>query len=85
MSAMTVACPHTGREVGTGIETDVNTFSLLPEVPVKFLCAPCGKEHTVNVQKARLSDRPVLDDVARNGFLATLTGVPGFRRLADIV
>ena len=84
MPAMTVTCPHTGREVGTGVETDVNTFSLLPEVPVKFLCAACGKEHTLNVQKARLSDRPLFDDVACNGSLAKLTGVPDLRRLTDV-
>jgi hypothetical protein len=85
MSAMTYTCPHTGRNVSIGIDTDLNSFSLLPNVPVKFLCTACGKDHTSNTHALRLSDRPELDAIAAQGFVAALSGVPTVRWHSDLI
>jgi predicted RNA-binding Zn-ribbon protein involved in translation (DUF1610 family) len=40
-----IRCPATGREVPTGITTDIATFSGLPKHTSKLECPVCGEVH----------------------------------------
>jgi predicted RNA-binding Zn-ribbon protein involved in translation (DUF1610 family) len=64
MSTIVSTCPQTGKEVSTGINVDLNTFSMLPDVPVEFRCPQCGKTHALPVTLGRLSDRLVPENTA---------------------
>ena len=57
MSTIVSTCPRTGQEVSTGIDVDLNTFSQLPDVPVRFECSACGSTHRLTVTRGRLSDQ----------------------------
>lgn len=54
MSMITIKCPNTGREISTGIETDLLSFSRLPDVPSRTWCPKCGFDHVWWKPAARL-------------------------------
>jgi predicted RNA-binding Zn-ribbon protein involved in translation (DUF1610 family) len=53
MGVVTITCPSTGQEITTGIETDEETFSCLPDVESHTLCPACGETHSWSKQQAR--------------------------------
>jgi predicted RNA-binding Zn-ribbon protein involved in translation (DUF1610 family) len=55
VSLVTFQCPNTGNDVSTGIETDVFTFTLLPDVVIYSLCPACGVEHAWRKRNAKLA------------------------------
>jgi len=61
MSTIMIKCPNKGIFISTGIETDENSFSLLPDVPTRSRCAICGVEHVWWKHEAQLSDAMLLD------------------------
>jgi hypothetical protein len=61
MSTVMIKCPNKGEFFSTGIETDENSFSMLPDVPTRSRCPVCGVEHVWWKQEARLSDAIQLD------------------------
>ena len=56
MSTLVSTCPQTGKEVSTGIEIDLNSFSLLPNVPIRFTCSACSDEHWLFAGEGRLRE-----------------------------
>jgi hypothetical protein len=50
-----VACPITGREVPTGIVTDITSFANLPKGDAQFSCPACGQSHKWTRSDARLA------------------------------
>jgi hypothetical protein len=54
MGTMVATCPKTGIEVSTGIETDLDSFALLPDVPITIACSACGRKHSLSAQDTRL-------------------------------
>ena len=56
MGAVMIACPHTGKVLYTGIDTDAVTFNRLPDVPTPSPCPYCGFEHMWWKREAWLSD-----------------------------
>jgi hypothetical protein len=54
MPKVMVQCPATGEFVGTGIETDQNSFIFLPAINARFRCAACGQQHRWSVLEAQL-------------------------------
>ena len=58
MSTLVSTCPQTGKEVSTGIEIDLNSFSLLPNVPIRFTCSACSNEHRLLAGEGRLREAP---------------------------
>jgi len=51
---MVATCRKTGAEVSTGIETDLDSFAQLPDVPITFDCPACGKKHSISALDTRL-------------------------------
>jgi hypothetical protein len=45
MSLLMIRCPRTGREVGTGIETDPDNLRKIPDDLFYTRCAHCGLGH----------------------------------------
>ena len=45
MGVLMVACPVTGKELSTGISTDEETYSILPNIATKATCPYCGQVH----------------------------------------
>jgi hypothetical protein len=40
-----ITCPDTGREVPTGLVTDITTFANLPKDKTQLSCPACGQVH----------------------------------------
>jgi hypothetical protein len=54
MGLVVISCPHTGREVSTGIEMDEATFRQLPDVLLRTHCPHCDMQHAWWPREARL-------------------------------
>jgi hypothetical protein len=54
MGIVIIVCPHTGRDVSTGIEIDEASFRKLPDVLVRSRCPQCGMQHAWWTREARL-------------------------------
>ncbi|MGI8724041.1 MAG: hypothetical protein ACR2J1_01455 [Methyloceanibacter sp.] len=57
MSMLVMRCPRTGQEVPTGIETDPDSFRVIPDVMVYTTCPHCGIDHAWWPNEAWLADR----------------------------
>jgi hypothetical protein len=59
MSALMIRCPATGQSIATGIETDENSLSKIPDdVLAQTRCPVCGIEHAWCMREAFLADAP---------------------------
>jgi hypothetical protein len=47
MPLLMVRCPETGREFGTGIDVNAETFASLPDKLMTARCPLCGNQHTL--------------------------------------
>ena len=54
---LVMRCPRTGQEVPTGIETDPDSFRLIPDVMIYTACPHCGIDHAWWPNEAWLTDR----------------------------
>jgi hypothetical protein len=50
-----IVCPKTGREVPTGVETNIVTFGDLPRGKSNFQCPACGDIHEWSAADAMLA------------------------------
>ena len=60
MSALVFTCPNTGRDIVSGINTDLESLSQVQELPVSLFCPNCGKVHRLTARNGRLMDMPTL-------------------------
>jgi hypothetical protein len=51
---LVVKCPTTGKEFSTGIQTDADSFALLPQELTRSRCPHCNLEHTWWTKDAKL-------------------------------
>ena len=56
MSALVFTCPSTGRDIVSGIHTDLESLSHVQQLPVSLYCSACGKIHRLSAKDGRLSD-----------------------------
>ena len=56
MSALVFTCPYTGRDIVSGINTDIESLSHVQQLPVSLFCPNCGKVHRLSAKDGRLSD-----------------------------
>jgi hypothetical protein len=56
MSALIFTCPSTGRDIVSGIHTDLQSLSQVQQLPVSLFCPNCGKVHRLAAKDGRLSD-----------------------------
>ena len=56
MSALVFTCPYTGRDIVSGINTDMESLSHVRQLPVSLFCPNCGKVHRLSAKDGRLSD-----------------------------
>jgi hypothetical protein len=54
MGTLTFACPTTGREFESGIETDLETLHSVRSFRVRLRCACCGEAHLLPIRAGRL-------------------------------
>ena len=59
MSALVFTCPSTGRDIISGINTDLESLSHVRQLPVSLFCPNCGKVHRLVAKDGRLADTPV--------------------------
>jgi hypothetical protein len=45
MAMIYTICPTTGRSISTGVETDAETFTTMPDVISRVICSICGQTH----------------------------------------
>lgn len=55
MSALIFTCPSTGRDIVSGIHTDIASLSHVQQLPVSLYCSHCGKVHRLSAKYGRLS------------------------------
>jgi hypothetical protein len=55
MGALTFACPETGKDIETGIETDQDTLKRVQEVNMRVRCRHCGREHAFQVEDGHIA------------------------------
>jgi predicted RNA-binding Zn-ribbon protein involved in translation (DUF1610 family) len=67
MSALVFTCPSTGRDIVSGINTDLESLSHVQQLPVSLFCPNCGKVHRLAAKDGRL---------AENAFLSKQAGHP---------
>jgi predicted RNA-binding Zn-ribbon protein involved in translation (DUF1610 family) len=60
MSALVFTCPSTGRDIISGINTDLESLSHVRQLPVSLFCPNCGKVHRLVAKDGRLADTPLL-------------------------
>jgi predicted RNA-binding Zn-ribbon protein involved in translation (DUF1610 family) len=60
MSALVFTCPSTGRDIISGINTDLESLSHVQQLPVSLFCPNCGKVHRLAAKDGRLTDNPLL-------------------------
>jgi predicted RNA-binding Zn-ribbon protein involved in translation (DUF1610 family) len=60
MSALVFTCPSTGRDIVSGINTDLESLSHVRQLPVSLFCPNCGKVHRLVAKDGRLTDAPLL-------------------------
>lgn len=56
MSALVFTCPQTGRDVVSGINTDLRSLSQVQQLPVSVFCPHCGKVHRLAAKHGRLAE-----------------------------
>ena len=56
MSALVFTCPSTGRDIISGINTDLESLSHVRQLPVSLFCPNCGKVHRLVAKDGRLAD-----------------------------
>jgi hypothetical protein len=60
MSALVFTCPSTGRDIISGINTDLESLSHVQQLPVSLFCPNCGKVHRLTARDGRLTDLPIV-------------------------
>jgi predicted RNA-binding Zn-ribbon protein involved in translation (DUF1610 family) len=60
MSALVFTCPSTGRDIISGIHTDLESLSHVRQLPVSLFCPNCGKVHRLVAKDGRLIDNSLL-------------------------
>jgi predicted RNA-binding Zn-ribbon protein involved in translation (DUF1610 family) len=55
MEHLVFVCPTTGREVDSGVETEIGTLLRIREQMVRARCSACGEFHEWQVRDAALS------------------------------
>jgi endogenous inhibitor of DNA gyrase (YacG/DUF329 family) len=64
MEHLIFTCPTTGREVDSGVESEIGTLLRIRQQNVRALCPACGEWHDWPVRDAflaRAADRPGTD------------------------
>jgi predicted RNA-binding Zn-ribbon protein involved in translation (DUF1610 family) len=56
MERLVFICPTTGREVDSGVETEIGTLLRIREQTVRARCSACGEVHEWQVRDASLSN-----------------------------
>jgi len=56
VATVLIQCSYTGRYFSTGIDTDPDSFDLLPETAAQVPCPHCGQEHAFAKRRATLVD-----------------------------
>jgi predicted RNA-binding Zn-ribbon protein involved in translation (DUF1610 family) len=56
MSALVFTCPYSGRDIVSGINTDLESLSHVQQLPVSLFCPHCGKVHRLAAKDGRLAD-----------------------------
>lgn len=59
MSALVFTCPQTGRDIVSGINTDLESLSHVQHLPVILFCPNCGKVHRLVAKDGRLAAPPL--------------------------
>jgi hypothetical protein len=54
MEHLIFVCPNTGREIDSGVETEIGTLLRIRQENVRALCSACGKWHEWPVRDASL-------------------------------
>jgi predicted RNA-binding Zn-ribbon protein involved in translation (DUF1610 family) len=54
MEHLVFSCPNTGREVDSGVESEIGTLLRIRQENVRALCPACGEEHEWAVRDASL-------------------------------
>ena len=57
MATIHTLCPNTGLEISTGIETDTDSFTCMPDVITRVHCPHCGEQHNWSKFNAFLRER----------------------------
>jgi len=65
MSALIFTCPFTGRDIVSGINTDLASLSHVRQLPVSLFCPNCGKVHRLAAKDGRLTDTLVPPEKVR--------------------
>jgi len=60
MSALVFTCPSTGRDIISGINTDLESLSHVQQLPVSLFCPNCGKVHRLAAKDGRLAETPLM-------------------------
>lgn len=60
MSALVFTCPSTGRDIVSGIHTDLESLSHVQQLPVSLFCPNCGKVHRLAAKDGRLINNTLL-------------------------
>ena len=55
MEHLIFICPTTGREVDSGVETEISTLLRIRDEAVRALCPTCGEFHEWRVRDAFLA------------------------------
>jgi hypothetical protein len=54
MEHLVFICPHTGRAVDSGVETEIGTLLRIRQETVRAVCSACGEAHEWRVRDASL-------------------------------
>jgi hypothetical protein len=60
MSTLIFTCPSTGRDIISGIHTDLESLAHVRQLPVSLFCSNCGKVHRLVAKDGRLADNSLL-------------------------
>ena len=83
MAAMMIRCPVTGRDIATGIETELSVFMRLPAVESRLHCPACGGEHVWTKLEAWLERSPKLAPTAERS-AGPLDGLAHLHRAFEV-
>jgi hypothetical protein len=56
MGALVFTCPFTGRDIVSGINTDMESLSHVQQLPVSLFCPHCGNVHRLVAKDGRLTN-----------------------------
>jgi hypothetical protein len=65
MSRLMFACPSTGQEFASGINTDEHSLAQVAQLPVTLQCPFCGRTHRMTAKSGHLEEAalvPQTDD-----------------------